>query len=93
MEQPRSNLGATNEQPRSRLERGNGKIAGDIPWIFLPLPNDIPTIFDNASRSVEHECDGWYIYSNISNAQKTEDLKRISNYYHLGLKIEEGKPE
>ncbi len=40
----------------------------------------------------QHECDGWYIYSNISNAQKTEDLKRISDYYHLGLKIEEGKP-
>lgn len=40
-----------------------------------------------------HECDGWYIYSNISNGQKAEDLKRISAYYHLGLRIEEGKPE
>ena len=41
----------------------------------------------------QHECDGWYIYSNISNGTKAEDLKRISGHYHLGLKIEEGKPE
>ena len=40
-----------------------------------------------------HKCYGWYIYSNISNGTKAEDLKRISAYYHLGLKIEEGKPE
>jgi hypothetical protein len=45
------------------------------------------------SSSDVHECDGWYIYSNISNGQKAEDLKRISAYYHLDLKIEEGKPE
>ncbi len=44
-------------------------------------------------RIWQHECDGWYIYSNISNSQKIEDLKRISDYYRLGLKIEEGKPE
>lgn len=43
-------------------------------------------------RIWQHECDGWYIYSNISNGTKAEDLKRISNHYHLGLKIEEGKP-
>ncbi|MBO4612661.1 MAG: hypothetical protein J5671_05760 [Bacteroidaceae bacterium] len=41
----------------------------------------------------QHECDGWYIYSNISNPTKAEDLKHISDHYHLGLKIEEGKPE
>ncbi len=44
-------------------------------------------------RIWQHECDGWYIYSNISNSTKKEDLQRISDYYHLGLKIEEGKPE
>ena len=44
-------------------------------------------------RIWQHECDGWYIYSNISNLTKKEDLKRISDYYQLGLKIEEGKPE
>ena len=44
-------------------------------------------------RIWQHECDGWYIYSNISNSQKAEDLKRISDHYRLGLKIEEGKPE
>ena len=44
-------------------------------------------------RIWQHECDGWYIYSNISNGTKTEDLKRISDHYHLRLKIEEGKPE
>jgi hypothetical protein len=44
-------------------------------------------------RIWQHECDGWYIYSNISNSQKTADLQLISDYYHLGLKIEERKPE
>lgn len=44
-------------------------------------------------RIWQHECEGWYIYSNISNVTKKEDLKRISDYYQLGLKIEEGKPE
>ncbi len=43
-------------------------------------------------RIWQHECDGWYIYSNISNSQKVEDLKLISRHFHLGLKIEEGKP-
>ena len=40
----------------------------------------------------QHECDGWYIYSNISNATKIADLKQISEHYHLNLSIEEGKP-
>ena len=43
-------------------------------------------------RIWQHECDGWYIYSNMSNSTKADDLKYISDYYHLGLKIEEGKP-
>ena len=43
-------------------------------------------------RIWQHECDGWYIYSNISNGTKAEDLKRISDHYHLSLSIEEGKP-
>lgn len=41
----------------------------------------------------QHECDGWFIYSNISNKQKIADLVRISEYYHLNLKIEECKPK
>lgn len=52
--------------------------------------NKRPTV---PGRIWQHECDGWYIYSNISNGTKTEDLHRISDYYHLGLKIEEGKPK
>ena len=40
----------------------------------------------------QHEADGWYIYSNISNATKIADLRQISDYYHLNLIIEEGKP-
>ena len=43
-------------------------------------------------RIWQHECDGWYIYSNISNGTKAEGLQRISDHYHLRLKIEEGKP-
>lgn len=44
-------------------------------------------------RVWQHETDGWYIYSNISNDTKADDLKRISDYYHLDLVVEEGKPE
>lgn len=44
-------------------------------------------------RTWQHECDGWYIYSNISNRQKIDDLERISKRFHLHLKIEEGKPQ
>ena len=46
-----------------------------------------------AGRVWQHECDGWYVYSNISNSQKRDDLMKISKYYNLGLSIEEGKPE
>ena len=44
-------------------------------------------------RTWQHECDGWFVYSNISNKQKIEDLKEISKFYRLNLKIEEGKPQ
>lgn len=40
----------------------------------------------------QHECDGWYIYSNMSNQRKISELKIISDYYHLNLVIEEIKP-
>jgi endonuclease V-like protein UPF0215 family len=43
-------------------------------------------------RIWQHECDGWYIYSNMSNSTKVDDLKLISEHYKLGLIIEEGKP-
>ena len=43
-------------------------------------------------RVWQHEVDGWYVYSNISNETKADDLKRISKCYKLGLKVEEGKP-
>lgn len=49
-----------------------------------------PTV---SGRIWQHKCDGWYIYSNINNADKIEDLKRISDFYHLGLVIEKGKPK
>lgn len=40
----------------------------------------------------QHEANGWYIYSNTSNIQKKEDLQAISDFYHLGLRITDGKP-
>ena len=48
---------------------------------------------EEAGRVWQHECNGWYIYSNISNGTKRDDLQKISDYYNLNLKIEEGKPE
>ncbi len=44
-------------------------------------------------RIWQHECDGWLIYSNISNKTKIEHLKQISKKLHLNLLIEEGKPQ
>ncbi len=44
-------------------------------------------------RIWQHECEGWYIYSNISNSGKARDLKLISDTLGLNLKIEEGKPQ
>lgn len=43
-------------------------------------------------RIWQHECDGWYIYSNMSNDTKAADLQKVSDYYNLSLKIENGKP-
>lgn len=44
-------------------------------------------------RIWQHQVDGWYVYTVLNNKMKKDDLKRISDYYHLGLVIEEGKPE
>lgn len=44
-------------------------------------------------RIWQHECDGWYIYSNMSNDTKAADLQMVSDYYNLSLKIENGKPD
>lgn len=49
-----------------------------------------PTV---AGHIWQHECDGWYIYTNISNETKAADLRKISDYYNLSLKIENGKPD
>ena len=67
--------------PPLGIEHGNG--------YNLVSRDKRPTV---PGRIWQHECDGWYIYSNISNSQKAEDLQRISDHYRLGLKIEEGKP-
>ena len=37
-------------------------------------------------RVMQHEKDGWLIFSNISNATKIKDLQIISNHYNLKLK-------
>lgn len=49
----------------------------------------IPPVQD---RIFQHEIDGWYIFSNISNEDKKKDLQTISDRLHLNLKIEDGKP-
>ena len=41
----------------------------------------------------QHEYDGWYIYSYTNNKQKKKDLQAVSDLYHLGLIISDGKPE
>lgn len=44
-------------------------------------------------RVWQHEVDGWYVYSNISNETKVADLKRISDFYKLKLRVEEEKTD
>lgn len=44
-------------------------------------------------RVWQHQVDGWYVYTVLNNKMKIDDLTRISDYYHLGLVIEEGKPK
>ena len=44
-------------------------------------------------RVWQHEIDGYYVYSVLNNPMKIADLKRISKYYKLGLKIDEVKPK
>ena len=39
----------------------------------------------------QHECKGWFVYSNIGNEAKVEDLQKLSDKYNLDLKISEGK--
>jgi len=38
----------------------------------------------------QRKINGWYIYSNISNDVKCEDLRKLSNSLNLGLKVEDG---
>ena len=40
-------------------------------------------------RKWQHKVDGWYIYTNINNQQKKDDLKQLSEKYKLGLVVEE----
>ncbi len=44
-------------------------------------------------RIWQHESDGWYIYTNINNMKKVQNLEQISEHYKLGLVIEEIKPK
>ena len=39
----------------------------------------------------QHEVAGWYVYSNVSNEKKADDLRQIAKFFNLSLKIEEGK--
>lgn len=44
-------------------------------------------------QSWQHECDGWYIYSNISNSYKIKILQEISERLKVKFTVEECKPK
>ena len=44
-----------------------------------------------AGRTWQHKVGGYYVYVNISNQQKKDDLTKLSEMFGLGLKIEDGK--
>jgi len=39
----------------------------------------------------QHKIGDWYVYGNINNQQKKDDLKKLSDMFDLGLVIEDGK--
>lgn len=47
----------------------------------------------DAGRVWQHQCDGRFICSNISNMTKCYDLQKLSNYFKLNLLMEEVKPK
>ena len=44
-----------------------------------------------AGRLWQHKIGDWYVYVNISNQQKKDDLKKLSDMFGLGLVVEDGK--
>ena len=44
-----------------------------------------------AGRIWQHKIEDWYVYVNISNQQKKDDLKKLSDLFGLGLVVEDGK--
>lgn len=46
-----------------------------------------------AGRIWQHKVDDWYVYVNISNLQKKNDIEMLSKIFKLGLVVEEGKAE
>ena len=44
-----------------------------------------------AGRTWQHKVGSWYVYVNISNQQKKDDLELLSEMFKLGLVVEEGK--
>ena len=46
-----------------------------------------------AGRIWQHKVDDWYVYVNISNLQKKNDVEMLSKIFKLGLVVEEGKAE
>ena len=46
-----------------------------------------------AGRIWQHKIEDWYVYVNISNQQKKDDLEKISKIFKLGLIVEDGKAE
>ena len=44
-----------------------------------------------AGRTWQHKVGSWYVYVNISNQQKKDDLEQLSKMFKLGLVVEEGK--
>lgn len=44
-----------------------------------------------AGRTWQHQVGGYYVYTNTSNQQKKDDLRKLSDMFSLGLVIEDGK--
>ena len=42
---------------------------------------------ESARVKWQHKVDGYYVYCNLSNMQKVSDLKKISDYFHLGMDV------
>lgn len=73
---------------------GLNRVAAFRGRTFSGIPLVTRTKREDGVARWQEEIDGWYVYVNMSNRQKIEVLRKLSDEFRLGLviKTEDGKP-